>query len=105
VDQACHQAATLLAGSVSGGALVLAGTRASKRFDQLQKTLEAELKGDVRQIVPVADFLQSDQAGRLPEGADLLIVEEKYESRTDQIHREAEILSMQRANVLGTVIL
>jgi ribonuclease BN (tRNA processing enzyme) len=85
--------------------LVLVGTRASKGFDQLQKTLEAELKGDVRQIVAVADFLQSEKAGRLPEGADLLIIEEKYESRTDQIHREVEILSMQQATVLGTVIL
>jgi hypothetical protein len=105
VDQACHQATTLLAGAVSCSTLVLVGTRASKGFDQLKKTLEANLKGDARQIVAVADFLQSEQAGRLPEGADLLIVEEKYESRTDQIQREAEILSMQRANVLGSVIL
>ena len=105
VDQACHQATTLLAGAVSCSTLVLVGTRASKGFDQLKKTLEANLKGDARQIVAVADFLQSEQAGRLPEGADLLIVEEKYESRTDQIRREAEILSMQRANVLGSVIL
>jgi hypothetical protein len=63
------------------------------------------LKGDAGQIIAVTDFLQSEQAGRLPGGADLLIVEEKYESRTDQIQREAEILSMQRANVLGSVIL
>jgi hypothetical protein len=56
VDQACHQATTLLAGAVSCGTLVLVGTRASKGFDQLKKTLEANLKGDARQIVAVADF-------------------------------------------------
>ena len=105
VDQACHQTARLLAGAVSGSTLVMVGTRASKAFEQLQKTLETDLRGNVRQVVAVADFLQSEQAGRLPEGADLLIVEEKYESRTDQIQREAEILSMQRANVLGAVVL
>jgi ribonuclease BN (tRNA processing enzyme) len=53
----------------------------------------------------MGDFLSNEDAARLANGADLLIVEEKYESSTDRMRREAEILSLQSVNVLGSVVL
>ena len=101
-----REAAALLSGTVKGGtALALVSTRSSKNIEQFNKTLAAQLGGRVGQVVCLSDFPQPDSANRLPEGAQLLIVEEKYESRNDRIRREAEILSMQRADVLGSVVL
>lgn len=101
-----REAADLLAGAVKGGAaLALVSTRSSDSIEQLKKTLAAELGGRVGQVVCLSDFPQTDGAKRLPEGAQLVIVEEKYESRNDRIRRAAEILAMQRADVLGSVVL
>lgn len=105
-QQACGQAAILMASKVSGNTLLLVSTRPSeKSVKPLHNALEKELGAKAGRIVEMGDFLSSEDAVSLADGADLLIVEEKYESRTERMRREAEILSLQHVNVLGTVVL
>jgi len=104
--QACRMAATLVDSKVSGNALMLVSTRPSENtVSLLQKALENELGARVGKIVDMGDFLNNEGAARLADGADVLIVEEKYESRTERMRRAAEILSLQHVNVLGAVLL
>lgn len=105
-SQACQQAASLLASKVTGNTLVLVSTRPSENsVKPMQKALENVLGSKAGKIVHMGDFLSNEDAARLANGADLLIVEEKYESSTDRMRREAEILSLQSVNVLGSVVL
>jgi ribonuclease BN (tRNA processing enzyme) len=105
-SQACQQAASLLASKVTGNTLVLVSTRPSENsVKPMQKALENVLGSKAGKIVDMGDFLSNEDAARLANGADLLIVEEKYESSTDRMRREAEILSLQSVNVLGSVVL
>ena len=104
--QTGHQAATLLSNCLSNGnSLILVSTRPSDKLAALQKTLESELKAQDIQIGCKADFLGDSHLPPLSESTNLLIVEEKYESRTEVIRREVEILSMQDAKTIGAIIL
>ena len=104
--QTGRQAATLLANCLSkGNALILVSTRPSEKLTALQETLESELKAQDIRIGCKADFLGDSRLSPVSESTSLLVVEEKYESRTEKIRREAEILSLQDAKTIGAIVL
>ena len=68
-------------------------------------TLSEALRAKNIQVVCMADSLKEDRMADIPDGAKLVIVEEKHESKIVGITREAELVSMLRQNAIGAILL
>lgn len=101
-----RQAALLLSKAVpEGSSLVLVSTRPEKMLNQVHGALSEALRAKDISVVCTADSLKEDRMADIPDGAKLVIVEEKHESKIVGITREAELVSMLRQNAIGAILL
>lgn len=104
--QAGRQAAALLGPRLPGSAtLVLLSTRPEAKLQPLRDALAQGLNAWNTQVVCAADCLHEDRMSKLPDGARLLVVEEKDESQIAQINREAELVAMLGMNADGAILI
>lgn len=101
-----RQAALLLGKAVpEGSSLALVSTRPGEKLGQLCGALTEALRAKDIQVICAAECLREDRMAGIPEGAKLVVVEEKHESRIAGITREAELVSMLKQEAIGSILL
>lgn len=101
-----RQAALLLGKAVpEGSSLALVSTRPEEKLGQVRGALAEALRAKDIQVICTADSLREDRMAGIPDGAKLVVVEEKHESKIAGITREAELVSMLRQDAVGSILL
>ena len=89
----------------SGKRVLMAGTVSEEKLEALVRKLQTELEASVR-LDSAGNFLVNSGAIADASEADtVVLVEEKHVSRSQDINREAELLTMGSANVTGCVLI
>lgn len=106
VADAGRQAAGLLGKRMPQGTnLVLVSTRPAQQVGQLHDALSKEMADHGINVACAAECLREDAMNRIPDGATLVIVEEKHASRVAAVNREAELMSMLGVKAIGAILL